>query len=60
MPWVPQKRTWISALKGLPKEEFERGPHPPLHQPDVIKALEEWGKKVKTEQTTNNSESVDS
>ena len=57
---VKTKRDLIDILRGVPKEAYERGPRPPLHHPDVIKAREEWEKKVKAEQTTNNSESVDS
>ena len=41
MPWIPQKRTWIDAIMGFLKEEFERGPHPPLVQSDVLKTRKE-------------------
>ena len=42
---VPKKRTWFFALLGVPKEEFERGPRPPLVHPDVLKAREERAKR---------------
>ena len=57
---IPQKRTWIHALFGLPKEEFERGPRPPLHHPDVIKDREERAKRAKAEQATSDLDSGDS
>ena len=38
---IPQKRTWLFALFGVPKEAFERGQRPPLVHPDVIKDREE-------------------
>ena len=49
---IPQKRTWIHALFGLPKELFEKGPRPLLVHPDVIKDREERAKKAKAEQTS--------
>ena len=59
---IPQKRTWLFALFGVPKEAFERGPRPPLHHPDVIKARKEREQWLKSKQTSTNldSESSDS
>ena len=47
---IPQKRNWVHALFGFPKEEFERGPRPPLVDPEVIKDREKRAKRAKTEQ----------
>ncbi len=57
---IPQKRTWIHALFGLPKELFEKGPRPPLHHPDVIKAQKEREEQLKSNQTSTNSDSGNS
>ena len=51
---VPQKRTWLDALMGIPKEEFERGPRPPLVHPDVLKARKEKEEWLKSKQAEKN------
>ncbi len=57
---IPLKRTWLYALFGVPKEEFERGPRPPLVHPDVIKDREERAKRAKAEQVASDLDSGDS
>ena len=59
MSSVPQKRTLVDILFRVPKENFERGPRPPLHHPDVIKAREERAKLANDEKTVNNSDNTD-
>ena len=50
MPSVQQQRTLVDILFRVPKEKFERGPRPPLVDPEVIKDREERAKKAKAEQ----------
>ncbi len=56
---IPKRRNWIHALFGVPKEFFEKGPRPPLHHPDVIKAQKEKEEWLKSKQTSTNSDSDD-
>ena len=49
-----KKRTWIDALMGVPKKKVERGPRPPLHHPDVIKAQKEKEEWLKSKQAEEN------
>ena len=50
------KRDLIDILLGVPKDFYEKGPRPPLHHPDVIKAQKEKEEWLRSKHDAKSSE----